>query len=182
METKVTIVCNYFFSWPGQAHDARVWQKSPISARLADLCYVEGLRLEDSYHILGDTAYPLSNYLITPYRIRGGRLGTEKKKFNTHLASKRLVIERAFGLLGLRFPRLLKLKCKNHDKQILCVVACCVLHNWCLMEDNNDISSFDAMDELETDGHLGLPAAAVLGNTVDCGSGTHKRPVVQTNS
>ena len=105
----------------------------------------------------------------------GGRLGTEKKKFNTHLASKRLVIERAFGLLGLRFPRLLKLKCKNHDKQILCVVACCVLHNWCLMEDNDDISSFDVMDELETDGHLGSPAAAVLGNTVACGSGTHKR-------
>ena len=106
---------------------------------------------------------------------QGGRLGTEKKKFNTHLASKRSVIERAFGLLGLRFPRLLKLKCKNHDKRILCVVACCVLHNWCLMEDDNDISSFNAMDELETDGHLGLPAAAVLGNTVDCGSGTHKR-------
>ena len=27
----------------------------------------------------------------------------------------------------------------------------------------------------KTDGHLGLPAAAVLGNTVACGSGTHKR-------
>ena len=79
----------------------------------------------------------------------GGRLGTEKKKFNTYLASKRSVIEKAFGLLGLRFPRLLKLKCKKHDKWILCVVACCVLHNWCLMEDNDDISYFDAMDDLE---------------------------------
>ena len=43
------------------------------------------------------------------------------------------------------------------------------------MEDNGDISSFDAMDELETEGHLGVPAAAVLGNSVALGSGTHKR-------
>ena len=43
------------------------------------------------------------------------------------------------------------------------------------MEDNDDISSFNAMDELETDSHLGLPTAAILGNTVACGSGTHKR-------
>ena len=43
------------------------------------------------------------------------------------------------------------------------------------MEDNDDISSFDAMHELETDDHLGLPAAAVLVNIVASGSGTHKR-------
>ena len=43
------------------------------------------------------------------------------------------------------------------------------------MFSDDDISSFNAMDELETDGHLGSPPAAVLGNTVACGSGTHKR-------
>ena len=112
---------------------------------------------------------------MTPYRIRGGRLGGDKKKIKTHLASKRSVIEREIGLLGLRFQRSLKLKCKNHHKQILCVVATCILHNWCLMEDDGDISSFDAMDELKTKGHLGIPAAAVLGTSAALGSGTHKR-------
>ena len=53
------------------------------------------------------------------------------------------------------------------------VVAACVLHNWCIIEDDGDISSFDAMDELETEGNLGVPANAILG--VDNGSGTHKR-------
>ena len=139
--------------WPGRAHDTRVWQKSSLSCKLPDLCYIEGQRLEELYHILGDTAYPLSNYLMTPYRIRGGRLGGKKKEFNTHLASKRSVIEKAFGLHGLTFLMLLKLKFKNHHKQILCVVAACVLHNWCLMEDDGDISSFDTVDELEIEGH-----------------------------
>ena len=161
------------FRWPGRAHDARVWLKSPLSGKLAKLCHVEGEQLEDSYHILGDSTYPLSNYLMTPYRLRGGRLGGDRKKFNTHLASKRSVIERAFGLLGLCFPRLLKLKCKNHEKCVMCVVAACVLHNWCIIEDNGDISSFDAMDELEMEGNLGVPANVILG--MDNGSGTHKR-------
>ena len=37
-------------------------------------------------------------------------MGAEKKKFNTHLSSKSSVIEHAFGLLRLRFPRLLEIK------------------------------------------------------------------------
>ena len=110
---------------------------------------------------------------MTLYRLRGGRLGGDRKKFNTHVASKRSVIERAFVLLGLQFPRLLKLKCKNHEKRVMCVVAACVLHNWCIIEDDGDISSFDAMDELETEGHLGIPANAILG--LENKSSTHKR-------
>ena len=46
------------------------------------------------------------------------------------------------------------------------------------MQDDGDISSFDAMDELETEGHLGLPASAVLGSTAASGSGTHKRDLL----
>ena len=53
------------------------------------------------------------------------------------------------------------------------VVAACVLNNWCIIEDDGDISSFDDMDELETEGHLGVPANAILG--VGNGSSTHKR-------
>ena len=62
----------------------------------------------------------------------------QQKKFNTHLASKRAVIERAFGLLGLRFPRLVKLKVRSLEKRINCIVSACVLHNWYIMEDDGD--------------------------------------------
>ena len=60
---------------------------------LADHCHMEDRTLEDSYHILGDLAYPLSNYLITPYHVWGGRLDVEKKKLNTNLALLRSVVK-----------------------------------------------------------------------------------------
>ena len=129
--------------WPGKAHDARVWAKSPLSEDLADLCYIQDRRLDETYHILGDSAYPypLSNNLMTPYRVKQN-MTMAQKKFNTNLASKRSVIERAFGLLGLHFPRLMKLKVKSLDKRISCIVSACVLHNWCIFEDDCDKDDF----------------------------------------
>ena len=54
------------------------------------------------------------------------------------------------------------------------IVACCVLHNWCLMEDDGDISSFEAMNELETEDHLGVPAISILDQQLALGAGSHK--------
>ena len=86
----------------------------------------------------------------------------DHKLFNHHLASKRQVIERAFGLLGLRFLRLLKLNVTKPKKRVLCVIASCVLHNWCLMEDDVDDSVFDHV-EIVTDVNLAL-SSALTGN------------------
>ena len=91
--------------WPGRAHDARVWNKSPLNEILPEMMDVGNVRIDETYHIIGDSAYPMSNHLIVPYKARGTKLTDQQKKFNTHLASKRAVIERAFALLGLRFPR-----------------------------------------------------------------------------
>ena len=114
---------------------------------------VGNLRIDETFHIIGDSAYPNSNHLITPYKTtRGAKLTDVHKKFNTHLASKRAVIERAFALLGLRFPRVTLLPFRSNKKRIQCVVACCVLHNWCLIEDDDDEAAFDNFgDELETE-------------------------------
>ena len=119
---------------------------------LDDLCYFPNQKIDDTYHLIGDSAYPMTNHLMVPFKTRGTGLTDEKKKFNTHLASRRAVIERAFGLLGVRFPRVTHLKFRSNRKRILCVVACCVLHNWCLIEDDNDESMFDLLDQpLDTD-------------------------------
>ena len=101
---------------------------------------------------------------MSPYRTRARTLADSKKKFNTHLASKRSVIEQAFGLLGLRFPRITHLKCKLNNKHIKIVVATCVLHNWCLMEDDDDETVFDLLDqELEMDVNDHITATATEG-------------------
>ena len=125
---------------------------------------MENQRIDETFHILGDSAYPMSNYLMAPYRTRARTLSECEKKFNTHLASKRSVIERAFGLLGLRFPWIMHLKCKSNNKRIKVIVATCVLHNWCLMEDDDDKTVFDLLDqELEVDVNDHITAAAVEG-------------------
>ena len=103
------------------------------------------------------------------------------KKFNTHLSSKRAVIERAIGLLSLRFPRLAFLKVKSDEKRVLCIMSACVLHNWCLMEDDDDESAFDILLEGEgVDTHVcdRLPASAAVGVRRSAEGGTSKRDIL----
>ena len=96
-----------------------------------------------------------------------------QKKFNTNLASKRSVIERAFGLLGQRFPRLLKLKVKSLDKKIMCIVSTCVLHNWCILENDVDEDDFEEtisnldfnVNRFSAEAELGCRRALGGGNT-----------------
>lgn len=46
---------------PSKVHDSRIFRKSRFGERLPGLCYSEKFR------ILGDVAYPLRDYLITPF-------------------------------------------------------------------------------------------------------------------
>ena len=138
---------------------------------------MEDKHLDETYHIIGDSAYPLSNYLITPYCVRKQGMSVQQKKFNTHLASKRSVIERAFGLLGQRFPRLMKLNVHSLEKRIKCIVSACVLHNWCIMEDDGE--DFDEVGEI-LDNSVGqnLTAEAYMGRRRAAGGGQNKRDLL----
>ena len=118
---------------------------------------------------------------MVPYKKRNS-LTDQEKKFNTHLASKRSVIERAFGLLGIRFPRLTHLRCHTNEKRIIHVVAACVLHNWCLMEDDEDESMFELLDtELETDVNDYMPASAIVGTCRANAGGNNKRDILSNS-
>ena len=135
---------------------------------------MEGLRIDETFHIIRDSAYPLSNYLMVPFKKRNN-LTDQEKKFNTHLASKRSVIACAFGLLGIRFPRLTHLRCCNNEKRIVLVVAACVLHNWCLMEEDEDEEMFELLDgDLETDVNDYMPASAIVGTRRANAGGNNK--------
>ena len=101
--------------------------------------------------------------------------------FNTNLASKRSVIERAFGLLGLRFPRLSHLNARSNEKRIKCVVAACVLHNWCIMEDDEDDTMFrlgENSQELDTNVNDHFPAAFMIGTRRANAGGNTKREML----
>ncbi|KAJ8944150.1 hypothetical protein NQ314_009543 [Rhamnusium bicolor] len=104
-----------------------------------DCCLIIARSEEDfpnNVHIIGDKAYPCLPQLQTPYK-DNGRLTVAQKNYNFQLSKARSTIERAFALLKKRFRCLIFL-------DVLCVewipkyiIACCVLHNICIQ--NNDI-------------------------------------------
>lgn len=87
-----------FTGYPGSCHEARVLKNSDL--------WPEGLmRCNMVHHILGDGAYPLRKWLLTPYR-DNGHLTQGEKKYNYYHSSNRVVIERAFAVLKSHFCRL----------------------------------------------------------------------------
>lgn len=119
---------------PSKVHDARIFKLSFISAMLPDIC-------GDEWHILGDAAYPLKKYLITPYRDYG-TLTEEKRNFNYKFSACRVKIENAFGLLKTRFRQLIRLDFNTVQRASHFIISCCVLHNLC-------INNGDTLDYLE---------------------------------
>lgn len=93
-------------------------------------------------HILGDAAYTLHEHLLTPFR-DNGHLTARQKNYNFCHSSARISIERAFGLLKGRFRSLLTLlDMQRVDLIPEFIIACCVLHNICLMR-NDDFPIID---------------------------------------
>ncbi|XP_025162269.1 putative nuclease HARBI1 isoform X2 [Harpegnathos saltator] len=81
-----------FTGIPSKIHDARVLKLSDICDKLPGIC--EG----GKYHILGDGAYPIREWLIIPFKDYGN-LSAKDKQFNKMLSATRVLIENAFGLL-----------------------------------------------------------------------------------
>ena len=116
-----------YAGWPGSVHDARVFRNSPLFDNLSVMC-------GDGHFIAGDTAYPLMEHLMTPFK-DNGHLSGAQKRFNFKLSSERCMIERAFALLKGRFRRLKFLKMWSMKETTESIIAACVLHNICLGSD-----------------------------------------------
>lgn len=124
---------------PGRMHDARVLRSSELWDSGINKCQ------QGRFHILGDAAYPLSNWLLTPYR-NNGNLTIQQTRYNTALSRRRQVIERAFGMLKRRFRRLntgVDLILMSEINKL--VLVACILHNVCILQ--NDIEDFDDYDD-----------------------------------
>lgn len=114
-----------FIGFPGSCHDANLWQSSPIYKSI-----VSGqVQLAENAIILGDSAYPVSKFLLAPYR-DNGHLSREEKQFNYCLSSTRVFIEQAFGILKSKFRILDHLDASSPPKISKIVFACAILHNF----------------------------------------------------
>ncbi|KAJ1085153.1 hypothetical protein NDU88_005286 [Pleurodeles waltl] len=82
------------------------------------------------YVLLGDTSYPLQDWLLKPY-LDSERLTSPQLLFNYQLERARSVIKSTFQRLRARWQCLLQ----PHNPTVVptMVLACCVLHNVCEM-------------------------------------------------
>ncbi|XP_055377139.1 putative nuclease HARBI1 [Condylostylus longicornis] len=120
-----------FIGWPGRAHDASVWHKSPIGKALK-----EGTQtLPNNSHLVGDCAYPLHTYLMTPFKDYG-KLTEKQRKFNYYLSSQRVHIEQSFGILKQKFKILDFINCRDLCQVKYIVMACVTLHNFIIDNSN----------------------------------------------
>ncbi|KAK2703958.1 uncharacterized protein LOC136041367 [Artemia franciscana] len=119
-----------FVGYPGSVHDARVFRNSGLYEDTSSNPISRFPNRE--LYILGDSAYPLLPWLITPYR-DSGRLTQQQKHFNYRHSAARIAVEHAFGLLKGCW-RVLQHLDVSLEFMPYVIMACCVLHNLCLMD------------------------------------------------
>ncbi|KAH7940245.1 hypothetical protein HPB52_022565 [Rhipicephalus sanguineus] len=83
---------------------------------------------------------------MTPYRDHG-HMTAEEKRFNYRLSRTRVRIENAFGVLKSRFRQLLYLEFHTPERSTKFMLACCVLHNICIMNGEQDLDDESGTDD-----------------------------------
>ena len=127
--------------WPGSVHDARVLANSKIyfkatSKKILNTSSTNIRGTEIFPFLIGDSAYPLSTWLIKPFP-HHSNLTDRQRTFNYKISRARIVTENAFGRLKGRWRRLAKQNDMfvEHVPQV--VLACCILHNLCEIHGEN---------------------------------------------
>ena len=133
---------NYLFSdicvgWSGKVQNARMFKNSSLYTSLCGGVFTRDDSVYDTINgvrvpplILGDSAYPLQDWLMKPY-VDGGNLSVEELQFNNLLCITRVVVENGYGRLKGRFPALAKRLGLNLNNCCTVIAAGCVLHNFC---------------------------------------------------
>lgn len=76
--------------------------------------------------LLGDSGYPLSRYLMTPYLTPRTQ---SEERFNSSLCRTRVLIEQTFGIMKRKFQALHFGLRTSPDQTVSYITACCILHN-----------------------------------------------------
>ncbi|KAK4882161.1 hypothetical protein RN001_005480 [Aquatica leii] len=136
-----------FAGYAGSVHDARVFYNSPIAKIIQETPWV--LFPNSDCHILGDSAYKCTTYVLTPYR-DNGHLTQKQKNYNYRLSATRVCIEQCFALLKCRFRILKHVNVYNTIFIPKIILAYCVLHNICMTrKDSIEINEVHINDDTE---------------------------------
>ena len=139
---------------PGRRSDGGIFRESEFGKKLfsKQINLPEPCKLGESgptvpYFIVGDEAFPLTEFLLKPFP-RRVKLSTRQKIYNYRICRGRRMIECAFGMLAQRFrifrkPILARL---STVKQI--VQAAVVLHNFIIEIQRPNVNDENLMDQL----------------------------------
>ena len=144
--------------FPGSAHDARVLRNSNIyqEAENGNILQAPLVNINENDiapYLVGDSAYPLSPWLIEPFP--EGTNDPDEKTFNKELSRARGVAEGAFGILKGCWRVLQKCLDSSLNFAIKTTIACIFLHNFCI-EANNDWDDDDDNGPSDNDGNNNL--------------------------
>lgn len=122
-------ILNINANFGGSTNDAFVWRNSAIRRFLNQLHNLG----ETTTWLIGDSGYPLQPFLMTPFI--GAAENTPESRYNAAHIRARNVVERAIGVLKMRFRCLLKERVARYDPTFvsMLVTACSVLHNMCVI-------------------------------------------------
>lgn len=135
----------------GKIHDARVFALSSLYQRGINGTlfpnWTETFEdVEVPLVLLGDSAYPLLPWLMKPYP-EGAGVTADQINFNFKLSQARMTVERAFGRLKGRW-RCLSKTCDAHITFVSRIVsACCVLHNFTEMHNEDYLNEGNETEE-----------------------------------
>lgn len=112
-------------------HDACVFRLSALQEYIND-----SNQFPNNTHLIGDAIYGLHQHLMVPYPDNGS-LTKQQKNYNLCHSSGKMMIKQAFALLKERWRSLLYvLAISRVDFTFDHILACCVLHNICLLKED----------------------------------------------
>ncbi|XP_039297262.1 uncharacterized protein LOC120354335 [Nilaparvata lugens] len=111
-------------------------------------------RIEVPYFILGDQAFELNDYTMTPFR-GTPHAGSIERIFNYRLSRARRVVENTFGVVSSKFEVLLKPIRLQPEKAKIVVLTVAYLHNYLRKQtSSNQLYMPSGMVDREESGEL----------------------------
>ncbi|XP_067614383.1 uncharacterized protein [Eurosta solidaginis] len=123
---------------PGRCNDSSIFERSSLKRELQECAILDEIswyhgRTKIPVHIISDSAFRLSQYVMKPYPYNIEN-SAGQKLFNYRLSKCRRVVENAFGHYKARFRRIGE-GIDNHIKNANVVIsAACRLHNFLIDE------------------------------------------------
>lgn len=125
---------NIYCGEPGSSTAARVLKKSPL---YQTACETRERILPENTFLIGHSGYSSVPWLLQPFR-ESNRLTVQQREFNNLHNTARRISNKAFKLLKNRFRRVKNFAVYRNIAFITdAVVAACILHNYCVSENDH---------------------------------------------